>query len=107
MDSENIHARIEHETAELRSCHPRITTCHSALAQWSEGAQRRYSVNLDIRWPQHQSLIAGEARDSAEAAIAAAFQAARERLQPLDPARRPRLPMHWSRPRAGKYSNLR
>ena len=80
MDSESLHARIEHETAELRARHPQVTDCHSALVQWNDAGQRRYSLKLDIRWPDHQTLISGEAHDSAGAAISAAFHSARQRL---------------------------
>ena len=81
MDIDSVHARIEHETADLRARYPHITDCRSALVQWSEAGEKRYSLNLDIRWPQHQSLISGEAKDEAGAAIAAAFARARQRVQ--------------------------
>jgi ribosome-associated translation inhibitor RaiA len=80
MTSDNIHARIEHEIADLRCALPRVTDCHSALVHWNVQGLPRYSLQLDIRLPQHQTLIAGEPRDSAEAAISAAFSTARERL---------------------------
>ena len=81
MTSDNIQARIEHEIADLRSLHPGVSDCHSALVQWSIDGRRRDSLQLDIRGPQQQTLIAGESGDSAEAAISAAFRAARERLR--------------------------
>lgn len=81
MDAQSVQARIEHETAQLRSLYPRISVCHTALVQWKDGDATRYSLHLDIRWPQHQTLLSGEARDTAEAAIEAAVQAARERLK--------------------------
>ena len=80
MDPQSTHERIEQETVQLRAGFPHIEHCHSALVQWKDGDDPRYSLYLDIRWPQHQTLISGQARDSAEAAIGAAFQAARERL---------------------------
>lgn len=80
MDPQSTRERIEQETVQLRAGFPHIKDCHSALVQWKEGDATRYSLHLDIRWPQHQTLISGQARDSAEAAIGAAFQAARERL---------------------------
>lgn len=80
MTSDHIQARIEHEIADLRSLHPRISDCHSALVQWTVEGRSRYSLQLDIRGPQHQTLVTGESRDSAEAAISAAFITARERL---------------------------
>jgi hypothetical protein len=80
MDVDSLQARIQHESAELRALYPHVSDCHSALVQWKEGAERRYSLRLDIRWPQHQTLISGEARDSAAAAVGAAFNTARQRL---------------------------
>jgi hypothetical protein len=81
MDAQSVQARIEHETAQLRSLHPRISVCHTALVQWKDGDATRYSLHLDIRMPQHQTLLSGEARDTPEAAIEAAFKAAKERLK--------------------------
>jgi hypothetical protein len=83
MDADSLQARIEHETAELRALYPYITDCHSAMIQWKEGADSRYSVRLDIRWAQHQTLISGEAKDGASAALAAGFEAARRQLDSL------------------------
>ena len=56
MDIDSVHARIEHESAELRtlSAHHRLRT---ALVQWNEVGKKRYSLNLDIRWPRHQTLV--------------------------------------------------
>ncbi|HZM35741.1 MAG TPA: hypothetical protein VFC18_14765 [Burkholderiales bacterium] len=81
MDFDSLQARIEHEIAELRGAFPRVASCESALVQWSENEQARYSLGLDIRWPQHQSLVSGPAEASAEAAVGAAFRRAREELQ--------------------------
>jgi hypothetical protein len=74
-------AEIEHRIAELRAAYPRIGACHASLEDWREGATRRYALQLDIRWPQHQSLIAGPARGSAEQAIEDAFRAAARGLE--------------------------
>ena len=79
--ADSVRQRIEHEVAELRASHPHLSACESALVQWSENGAPRYSLHLDIRWPNHQTLLSGPAHDSAEAAIAAGFHAARERLQ--------------------------
>ena len=81
MNLDSIHERIEHEVAELRGAFPRLESCHSALVQWKDGEQPRYSLGLDIRGPQHQALVSGPAQASAEAAVEAAFRLARERLQ--------------------------
>jgi hypothetical protein len=81
MDVDSLQSRIEHEIAELRGAFPRVESCHSALVQWKDGEQDRYSLGLDIRGPQHQTLLSGPAQASAEAAVEAAFRLARERLQ--------------------------
>ena len=80
MDTDSVQARIEHQTADLRTLYPYIKDCHSALVRWKTDGEERYSLNLDIRWPQHQALVAGESKDSAVAAIAAGFDAARRRV---------------------------
>ncbi|MGQ0544189.1 MAG: hypothetical protein ACT4P3_02510 [Betaproteobacteria bacterium] len=79
MDRDSILAKIEHESAELRARYPHVHECIPALAQWTEGEQPRYSLGLDIRWPQHQALVSGPAHATAEAAVEAAFRLARER----------------------------
>ena len=81
MDTDSLQARIEHESAELRALYPHIKDCLTAMVQWSEGGEKRYALGLDIRWPQHQTLISGEAKDSAAAAIAAAFHTAHQRVR--------------------------
>ncbi len=81
MDSDSLHARIEHEVAELRGAYPWITTCHTALRNWSEGAQPRYSLWLDVRWAQHQSIISGPTCGSSDEAVRAGFAEAREQLE--------------------------
>jgi len=87
MDIDSVHARIEHESAELRARYPHVTDCRSALVQWNEAGKKRYSLKLDLRWPQHQTLLNGEAMDDAGAAIAAAFAQARQCV-PCAPVRR-------------------
>ena len=81
MDIDSVHARIEHESAELRARFPHISECHTALVQWNEAGKKRYSLKLDLRWPQHQTLLNGEAMDEVGAAISAAFARARQRVQ--------------------------
>jgi len=81
MDIDSVQARIEHESAELRTRYPQITDCRTALVQWNDAGKKRYSLKLDIRWPEHQTLLSGEAMDDAGAAIAAAFARARQRVQ--------------------------
>ena len=80
MDREAVQARIAHEAAELRAGFPYLTDCQAALVQWKDGDAARYALHLDIRWPQHQTLMSGGPHDSAEAAISAAFRSARQRL---------------------------
>ena len=81
MDYDTLQARIEHEIAGLRGAFPQVASCESALVQWSDNGQARYSLGLDIRWPQHQSLVSGPAEASAEAAVGAAFHRARDELR--------------------------
>jgi hypothetical protein len=81
MDIDSVQARIAHESAELRAGYPHITDCHTLLVQWDEAGRKRYALRLDIRWPQHQTLLSGEPRDDALAAIAAGFASARTPLQ--------------------------
>ena len=81
MDIDSVHARIEHESAELRARFPHISVCHTALVQWNEAGKKRYSLKLDLRWPQHQTLLNGDAMDEVGAAISAAFARARQRVQ--------------------------
>jgi hypothetical protein len=80
MESESLQARIQHESAELMALHPQIGVCRATLDRWKEGTEDRYSLSLDIRWPQHQTLISGDAKDSALGALEAAFGAARRQL---------------------------
>lgn len=81
MDVDSLHAAIEHEKAELHAAFPAITGCDTLLVQWDERGAKRFSLRLDIRCPQHQTLLSGEAQDNPQAAIAAAFRAARERIR--------------------------
>lgn len=76
MKSDTLHAHIEHEIAELRASIPRISVCHPTLEQWED----RHALRLDIRWPQHQSLVSGPASATPEAAVRAAFDKAAEAL---------------------------
>lgn len=73
-------ARIEHEIAELRGAYPHITHCHSALRSWFEDGAPRHSLWLEVRWPEHQSIVSGPACDSIERALQAGFDKARAEL---------------------------
>lgn len=77
-------ARIEHEAAELRGAYPRLTLCHTALRNWFEGGEPRYTLWLDLRWAQHQSIVSGPACPGAEQAVEAGFGKARQVLDAAD-----------------------
>ena len=81
MKIDSIQSRVENEHAELRALFPHIEHCHTALMRWSDAEGPHHSLGLDIRWPQHQTLVSGPARDSAEAAVEAGFELARQRLR--------------------------
>jgi hypothetical protein len=76
MKRDGVQAGIEHRIAELRAAFPRISDCRTTLEEWREGAQPRHALRLDIRWPQHQSLVSGPACDTPEQAVAQAFDKA-------------------------------
>jgi hypothetical protein len=80
---DSLQARIEHEIADLRAAYPAIRAMHAVLEDWQEDAEHRYALRLDIRLPQHQSLLSGGAQASAYAAVHAAFNAASERMAAL------------------------
>jgi hypothetical protein len=72
---------IEHRIAELRAAYPRIAVCHATLDEWHEDAGPRHALRLDIRWPQHQSLVSGPARPSVRGAVQAGFEVAAHMLE--------------------------
>jgi hypothetical protein len=80
MKKDSLQADIEHRVAELRSAHPRISHCFTLMEHWREGGKPWYALRLDIRWPQHQSLVSGPACASAEEAVEAAFAKATDSL---------------------------
>lgn len=83
MRSDPLPASIEHRIAELRARYPRVTFWRAALGHWAEGGESRHALRFDIRWPQHQSLLSGPARTSAEQAVEAAFEEAAHRLEEI------------------------
>ena len=85
MKPDTLQAEIEHRIAELRAAHPRISVCHATLDEWHEDAGPCHALRLDIRWPQHQSLVSGPARPSAG-----------RRCRPASRSRRTR----WRKPHA-------
>ena len=80
MKNDSLGAEIEHRIAELCAAHPRISHCSARMEDWREGGKPRYALGLDIRWPQHQSLVSGPACASAEEAVEAAFAKATSSL---------------------------
>ena len=81
MEIDSVQARMAHESAELRARYPHITDCGTALVQWDEAGKKRYALRLDIRWPQHQTLVSGPAQPGARAAVEAGFKVATQRLK--------------------------
>lgn len=81
MESGSLQARIQHQIADLRARYPRISACHVSLEHWHEAGEPRHALRLDIRSPQHQSLVSGPARGSAEEAVRAAFDLAARSLE--------------------------
>ncbi len=73
MKHDDRQAAIEHEIAELRAAFPAITRVKS-------GVEGHYSVSLDIRLPDCQTLISGPVHEDFNDAVRAAFDAARLRL---------------------------
>ena len=80
---DNLQARIEHEIAELRTAYPQITGAHAVLEHWAEEPEQRYALLVDVRLPQHQSVVSSGVKDSAYAAMRAGFEAAHERMAAL------------------------
>lgn len=81
MDRESLQARIHHEVAGFQARFPQISACRATLDEWQEEGTSRYALRLDIRWPQHQTLVSGEAKDDPLGAVRAALDAARRQLQ--------------------------
>jgi hypothetical protein len=73
---DSLQAGIEHRIAELRAAHPRIAVCQATLDEWLEDGAPRQALRFDIRWPQHQSLVSGPARNTVHAAVQAGFELA-------------------------------
>jgi hypothetical protein len=83
MNRDSLDALIAHESAALREAFPQISGCRARIETLSEGEARRYSVLLDIRLPEHQSLISGKSKHDTHAAVHAAFEEARRQLEEL------------------------
>jgi hypothetical protein len=80
MEPDLLRASIHREIAKLRAASPRITACHATIEEWHEAGVPRHALQLDIRSPEHQSLISGPARDNVDEALRAAFDAAAEQM---------------------------
>jgi hypothetical protein len=80
MKKETLQADIEHRIAELCAAYPRISQCSARMEDWREAGKLCYALRLDIRWPQHQSLVSGPACASTEEAVEAAFAKATNSL---------------------------
>jgi hypothetical protein len=81
MDRETLDARIQLELVELQARCPQISACRSTLDEWQEDGDSRYALRLDIRWPEHQTLVSGAAKDNPLGALRAALEAAERQLQ--------------------------
>ena len=77
MKPNGLQASLNCRIADLRSAYPRITVCHAALQTVRDGARVRHSLWLDLRWPEHQSIVSGPVRESVEDALQAGFDKAR------------------------------
>ena len=84
MRSDSLQALIEHGIADLRAAYPRITSCQFALQGSRDGERVRHSLWLDIRWPEHQSIVSGPACASEHEAVQASLDKARLVLEDLD-----------------------
>ena len=73
MKKDCLQADIEHRIAELCAAYLRISHCSARMEDWREAGKPCHALRLDIRWPQHQSLVSGPACASAEEAVEAAF----------------------------------
>ena len=83
MRSDSLQALIEHGIADLRAAYPHITSCQFALQGSRDGERMRHALWLDIRWPQHQSIVCGPACDSEHEAVRAGLDKARGELADL------------------------
>ncbi|TAK86808.1 MAG: hypothetical protein EPO20_06160 [Betaproteobacteria bacterium] len=81
MDRETLEGRIQLELAQLQARFPQVSACRSTLDEWQEDGNSRYALRLDIRWPQHQTLVSGDAKDNPLGALRAALEAAERQLQ--------------------------
>jgi hypothetical protein len=81
VKSDSLRAELEHRIAELRAAHARLGVCHATLDEWHEDSGPRYALRLDLRRPQHQSLVSGPARAAPEEALRAGFEAAARVLE--------------------------
>jgi hypothetical protein len=81
--SEALEARIRNAVAELAGLYPQLSACHVAAEKVAPGPAEAFCVRLDLRFPEHQSLLNGEPCASLDLAIRSAFNAAKRRLEEL------------------------
>ena len=83
MRSDSLQALIEHGIADLCAAYPDITSCQFALQGARDGERMRHSLWLDIRAPEHQSIVCGPACASEHEAVQAGLAKARYELEDL------------------------
>jgi hypothetical protein len=81
--SEALEARIRDAVAGLADLCPQLSACHVVAEKAAPGGCEAFCVRLDLRLPEHQSLLNGEPCASLDLAIRGAFDAARKRLGEL------------------------
>jgi hypothetical protein len=81
MDRQSLEARIQVELGALRARFAQVTASRSRIEEWQEGGAKHYSLQLELRSPQRQLLVSGEARDNPLDALRAALDAAGRQLQ--------------------------
>lgn len=85
--SEGLRAVIRRDFDRLKSEHADLRDCRIALETVNGAGLPRFCAHLELRLPQRQVIISGEARETALDALHAALAAARRHLA---------LPPHWA-----------
>ena len=84
---ERLRARVRADFDVLKSDYADLRDCRVALEMVNGAALPRFCAHLDLRLPQRQIIISGEASETAAEALCAALAAARRHLA---------LPPHWA-----------
>ena len=79
-DAERLRAAIRSDFDRLKDQHADLRDCRVALKMVGGDVSPCFSAHLDLRLPQRQVIISGEARDTAADALRAALEAARRHL---------------------------